>query len=57
MLWMTPVMKVPAGYGTVSDWGKPELGLRIIAEKPIRLVLEKECDGQRRRWGAEPLLK
>lgn len=29
MLWMTLVMKVPAGYGTVSDWGKPELGLRI----------------------------
>lgn len=29
MLWMTLGVEGPAGYGAVSDWGKPALDLRI----------------------------
>lgn len=28
-LWMALGLQVPAGYGAVSGWGMPALGLRI----------------------------
>lgn len=42
MVSMTLGMEVPSGYGAVSDWGKPTLGLRISYSKEA----DQTCAGE-----------
>lgn len=58
MDWVRLGMEVASGYKAVSDWRKPDLGLRISYSREAGQIVLKKCDGQRRRRrGAELLLE